>query len=32
MQQQTLHRTGKESPAYFDPQILMRTNLQTISR
>jgi hypothetical protein len=27
MQQQTLHKTGKESPAYLDPQITMRTNL-----
>jgi hypothetical protein len=27
MQQQTLHKTGKESPAYLDPQIAMRTNL-----
>jgi hypothetical protein len=27
MQQQTLHKTGKESPAYLDPQIMMRTNL-----
>jgi hypothetical protein len=32
MQQQTLHRMGKESPAYLDPQILMRTNIQTSSR
>jgi hypothetical protein len=32
MQQQTLHRTGKESPAYLDRQISMRTNLQTSSR
>jgi hypothetical protein len=32
MQQQTLHRTGKESPAYLDPQISMRTNLQISSR
>jgi hypothetical protein len=31
MQQQTLHRTGKESPTYLDPQISMRTNLQTTS-
>jgi hypothetical protein len=29
MQQQTLHKTGKESPAYLDPQIVTRTNLQT---
>jgi hypothetical protein len=27
MQQQTLHKTEKESPAYLDPQITMRTNL-----
>jgi hypothetical protein len=27
MQQQTLHKTGKESLAYLDPQIAMRTNL-----
>jgi hypothetical protein len=32
MQQQTLHRMGKKSPAYLDPQILTRTNLQTSSR
>jgi hypothetical protein len=32
MQKQTLHRTGKESLAYFDPQILMRSNLQTSGR
>jgi hypothetical protein len=32
MQQQTLHRMGKESPAYLDPQISMRSNLQTRSR
>jgi radical SAM superfamily enzyme len=32
MQQQTLHRMGKESPAYLDTQIEMRTNLQTRSR
>jgi hypothetical protein len=32
MQQQTLYRMGKESPAYLDPQILMRTNLQISSR
>jgi hypothetical protein len=31
MQQQTLHRTGKESLAYLDPQILMRTNLLAAS-
>jgi hypothetical protein len=31
MQQQTLQRTGKESHAYLDPQISMRTNLQTVS-
>jgi hypothetical protein len=29
MQQQNLHKTGKESPAYLDPQIAMRTNLHT---
>jgi hypothetical protein len=27
MQQLTHHRTEKESPAYLDPQISMRTNL-----
>jgi hypothetical protein len=27
MQQQTLHKMGKESSAYLDPQIMMRTNL-----
>jgi hypothetical protein len=32
MQQQTLHKAGKESPAYLDPQIAMRTNLQSSSR
>jgi hypothetical protein len=32
MQQQTLHRTRKESPAYVDQQISMRSNLQTSSR
>jgi hypothetical protein len=31
MQQQTLNRMGKESSAYLDPQILMRTNVQTAS-
>jgi hypothetical protein len=31
MQQKTFHRRGKQSPAYLDPQILMRTNLQTTS-
>jgi hypothetical protein len=29
MQQQTLHKMGKESHAYLDPQIDMRTNLYT---
>jgi hypothetical protein len=29
MQQQTLHKMEKESPAYLDPQIAMRTNLHT---
>jgi hypothetical protein len=29
MQQQTLHKTGKESPAYLNPQIAMGTNLHT---
>jgi hypothetical protein len=29
MQQQTLHKMGKESAAYLDPQIAMRTNLHT---
>jgi hypothetical protein len=32
MQQQTRNKTGKESPAYLDPQIAMRTNLQSNSR
>jgi hypothetical protein len=27
MQQQTLHKTGKDSLAYLDPQIVMRTKL-----
>jgi hypothetical protein len=31
MQQLTHHRTGKESPAYLDLQILMRTNLLAAS-
>jgi hypothetical protein len=31
MQQLTHHRTGKESPAYLDPQISMRTNLLAAS-
>jgi hypothetical protein len=31
MQQLTRHRTGKESPAYLDPQISMRTNLLAAS-
>jgi hypothetical protein len=29
MQQQTLHKMEKESPAYLDPQIAMRTNLNS---
>jgi hypothetical protein len=29
MQQQTLHKTGKESYVYLDPQIATRTNLHT---
>jgi hypothetical protein len=29
MQQQTLHKIGKESPAYIDPQIMTRPNLKT---
>jgi hypothetical protein len=29
MQQQTLHKMGKECPTYLDPQIAMRTNLHT---
>jgi hypothetical protein len=29
MQQQTLHKTGKESLAYLNPQIAARTNLHT---
>jgi hypothetical protein len=32
MQQQTLHKMRKESPAYLDSQIAMRTNLQSSSR
>jgi hypothetical protein len=32
MQQQTLHKTGKESPAHLDPQIVMGTNLQSSSQ
>jgi hypothetical protein len=31
MQQLTCHRTTKESPAYVNPQILMRTNLLAAS-
>jgi hypothetical protein len=31
MQQLTHHRTGKESPAYLNPEISMRTNLQAAS-
>jgi hypothetical protein len=27
MQQQTLNKKGKESPAYLDPQMVMRTNV-----
>jgi hypothetical protein len=29
MQQQTLHKMGNECPAYLDPQIVMRTNIDT---
>jgi hypothetical protein len=29
MQQQILHKIEKESPAYLDPQIAMRPNLET---
>jgi hypothetical protein len=29
MHQQTLHKTGKESPAYPDPQVATRPNLKT---
>jgi hypothetical protein len=29
MQQHTLHKIRKESPAYLDPQIVMRPNLKT---
>jgi hypothetical protein len=29
MQQQTLHKMGKESHAYLDPQKAVRTNLHT---
>jgi hypothetical protein len=32
MQQQSLHKMGKESPTYLDLQIPMRTNLQTSSQ
>jgi hypothetical protein len=32
MQKQTLHKTGKESPAFLDPQIAMRTNIDTIQQ
>jgi hypothetical protein len=28
MQQQSLNKMGKESPAYLDPQMVMRTNLR----
>jgi hypothetical protein len=28
MQQQTLNKKGKESPAYLDPQMLMITHIQ----
>jgi hypothetical protein len=28
MQQQTLNKRGKESPAYLDPQMVTRTNVQ----
>jgi hypothetical protein len=31
VQQLTCHRSGKESPAYLDPQISMRTNLLAAS-
>jgi hypothetical protein len=31
MQQLTHHRTGKESPAYLDPQISTRSNLLVAS-
>jgi hypothetical protein len=31
MQQLTHHRTGKESPAYLDPQISTRTNILAAS-
>jgi hypothetical protein len=27
MQQQTHHKKGKESPAYLDPQMVMRTHI-----
>jgi hypothetical protein len=27
MQQETLHKKGKESPAFLDPQMAMRTNV-----
>jgi hypothetical protein len=27
MQQQTLNKKGEESPAYLDPQMVMRTNV-----
>jgi hypothetical protein len=29
MQQQTIHKMGKESPTYLDPQIAMTPNLET---
>ncbi len=29
MQQQNFHKIGKESPAYLDPQIATRTNIDT---
>jgi hypothetical protein len=29
MQQQTAHKMGKQSLAYLDPQIAMRTNIDT---
>jgi hypothetical protein len=29
MKQQILHKTGKESPVYLDPQIATRTNIDT---
>jgi hypothetical protein len=32
MQQQTLNKKGKESPAFLDPQITMRTNITLLRK